>query len=51
MGSEEPWLWKEQRKRKWRLHVSLQDGPELELSHVRVNLQDERISTSIEAAI
>lgn len=31
--------------------MSQQDGPELQLSHVKVNLQDERISASIEAAI
>ena len=37
--------------RKWRLHVSPQDGHELGLSWVRANLQDGRISAGIEAAV
>lgn len=37
--------------RKWRLHVSLQDGPELGLSPVMVNLKDGRISANIEVAV
>ena len=37
--------------RKWRLHVSPQDGRELGLSWVRINLQDGRISAGVEAAI
>ena len=37
--------------RKWRLHVSPQDGCELGLSWVRANLQDGRISASVKAAV
>jgi len=37
--------------RKWRLHVSPQDGRELGLSWVRANLQDGRISAGVEAAV
>ena len=37
--------------RKWRLHVSPQDGRELGLSRERANLQDGRISASVEAAV
>ena len=37
--------------RKWRLHVSPQDGRELGLSRERANLQDGRISAGVEAAI
>lgn len=37
--------------RKWRFHMSPQDGCELGLSWERANLQDGRISTGIEAAV